>query len=180
MDGGVLTQGAEKTGRDIRLGNEILMAHAAGGGKGVINKGEVVEEVGGGEGRGGEGEGGGNREETGGRRREKEGLVGGNERGKLGTTVGGGLGKEIIANEGDVDGGTRRIGEVDESTIFEVAIAPEVNGGGVAVVADELTATDANGREERVIGRGGNKRGAGGKERNIEGPEVLQRGADGE
>ena len=72
MDGGVLTQGAEKTGRDFRFGNEILMAHAAGGGKGVINKGEVVEEVGGGEGRGGEGEGGGNREETGGRRREKQ------------------------------------------------------------------------------------------------------------
>ena len=174
----VLRRVTEEAGGDQIFGNKILVPHAARGSKSVIDERKVMEEEGGGEGGRSNREGSRNGRKAGGRGGEKR-LVGRDKRNDLRIAVRRGLGEEIISDEGLVNRGAGELGEGDEGAILEMAAAPEINGRGITVIAYELTTTNTDRRKEPVIGGGGDEGGARSEERDVEGPEVFERGTDG-
>ena len=65
-----------------------------------------------------------------------------------------------------------------KGTPFNMAVAPKVDRSTVPVVVDELAGTDADSGEVVVVGGGGNEGGASSEERDVEGPQVLERWAN--
>ena len=55
---------------------------------------------------------------------------------------------------------------------------PKVNGSGVALVGNELGVVDVDQRKGVEVGGGPDEWGAGSKKAEVEGPEVLEGGAD--
>ena len=89
-----------------------------------------------------------------------------------------GFRKEDVIDDGFVDVGAGGLDEGSKVPFFSVAVAPEIDGRAVTVVADELTGTDADRGEVVVVGCGEDKRGACSEEGDVEGPEVLERWAN--
>ena len=61
-----------------------------------------------------------------------------------------------------------------------MATAPEVNSGSISVVSNKLTVFETNSGEIVVLKAGADKGRTGSKERDVEGPKVFERRANGE
>jgi hypothetical protein len=159
----------------VAVGNEgeggvLLVAEAAGRGKGIGDEAEVVEEDEGGAVRGLEKvvvDGG---DEVGGG--QGEGV------GKFRVDVGGGFSEENIAKDSRVDGGAGELRKGAESAVIVMATTPEVDRRGIAVVLNEQVEAEVDRREGVVVGGREDKLRAGGEKGKIEAEEVLEGGSD--
>ena len=164
-------------------GNAKLMAHATRGGKGVVDQTEVVENKGGGSRTRGSRERLRDRVNARvGRWTRYRGLVGGEERRDFLATMSEGDREVMVTDKGMVDGGASGFGDMDKGKIRsrEMTLSPEVDGSSIAMLGDELACFEANFGKQVVFEFGVKKRRPRGEERDIESPEVLERGTRGE
>ena len=89
--------------------------------------------------------------------------------------MGEGVVVEVVVDDGLVDGGAGNLGERCEGTVGEVTPVPKVYGSGVALVGNKLGVVDVDQRKGVEVGGGQDEWGA---EAEVEGPEVLEGGAD--
>ena len=98
----------------------------------------------------------------------------GDEGGHLGAAVLSSILEENVFDDGLVDHRASVLEQGDQSSVFEVAVTPEVDSRGVAVVFDELATAEANKGEEVVVGGGSDEGRANSKERDVDSPKVLE------
>lgn len=177
MEERVLGREAEGASEDLGDGEVILVAHATRGGKGVVDEGEMMKKERRGERVRSRGQGRGERIDAG-RGESGEWLVNGDERGDFFIGVESGEGEEDIGNESLVNCRARRVREREQCTVFKVAVAPEIHCRGIAVILNKFARTQTDSREEVVVGRGGDERGAGGEKGHVKCPKILEGGAD--
>ena len=93
--------------------------------------------------------------------------------------VGGSLREEDISNKSFVNCTAGELRERSEGTVLEVTVAPEIDGGGITVIAYKLTTMNTDSRKEPVIRGGRNEGGARSEKGDVEGPKVFERGTNG-
>ena len=180
---GVLVVEAKKTFRDKVNRDVKLVPHATRGSERVVDEAEVVKKKIRRSGASSKSERLRDSVDTSARSgASRGGLMLGQEGINLFATVRESLWKEVVLNEGTVEAGARGMRKRDQREVWsrEVAATPKVDSGSVAVVSNKLTLFKANIGELVVLKAGVDETRTGGEKRNIEGPKVFERRADGE